>query len=188
MRVSLPVLLLLLCGALCGSLCHRALAQEQERKLIDRIMKPDETVSFGAQKKDFFNAKSFKADSAHVNDFYMPQKFKAKDYLTGAYSGQKGFWKGDFKYGTAEADTKGKGMTPRIVKGYDTKAMPVKADRDATKNYGTGTYATDTSKVRGKSQDKIDIEGPQALNTIQDGSFTELKTIDDIRNLLNKNK
>ena len=165
-----------------------AAAQEQDRKLLDRIERPNMSLDFGAQQRAFFGAKTFQqGGKARVKDFQYAEKFKAKNFLTGAFSGQKGAWMGDFKYKTSEADTEGAGATKRIVKAHDTKEMPVKSSRDANKDYSTGTYATRTSGFKGKSQEKIDLEGPQAVTNIQDGTFTELKTIDDIRNLLNKN-
>jgi hypothetical protein len=181
--VSLTVLLLSTAVFVCP-----AAAQEQERKLLDRIERPNMSLDFGAQQKEFFGSKGFQGSSkARVKDFQYAEKFKAKDFLTGAYAGQKGAWMGDFKYKTSEADTTGRGMTKKIVKTHDTKEMPVKTSRDANKDYSTETYATRPTNFKGKSQDKIDIQGPQAVTSIQDGSFTELKTIDDIRNLLNKN-
>jgi hypothetical protein len=165
-----------------------ASAQEQDRKLLDRIERPNMSLDFGAQQKAFFGAKSFQqGGKARVKDFQYGEKFKAKHFLTGAFAAPKGAWMGDFKYKTSEADTEGSGGTKRIVKTHGTKDMPVKSSRDANKDYGTNTYATQTSGFKGKSQEKIDKEGPQAVTNIQDGTFTELKTMDDIRNLLNKN-
>ncbi len=190
---SPATILLSLSALLLGAIgfVRPASAQEQDRKLIDRIDRPNMSLDFGAQQKSFFGAKSFQGGgSARVKEFYYAEKFKAKDFLTGAYAGQKGAWMGDFKYKTGDADTKGRGMTQKIVKEHATKEMPVKSSRDASKDYSTTeTYVTRMSDFRGKSQDKIDAQGPEAMLTIQpDGTFTELKTMDDIRNLLNKNK
>lgn len=152
---------------------------------MDRILKPNEQREFGAH-KSFNGASLFRGrGSAYVKDFYTPQKFNAKNYMAGAYSGQKA-WKGDFVYKTNEADTKGRDGVRRVVREYGTKEMPVKTSREAGKTHESRTYATRESNWRGRSQDKIDLQGPGAVTTIRDGSFTELKTIDDVRDLLNK--
>ncbi len=179
----------LLAAFACGIALAPAHAQEQERKLMDRIERPDMTRSFGADKKDFMGSKSFSGGgAAQVKDYSLLKNFRSKDYLTGSYSGNKGFWMGDFKYATQEADTEGRGAAAQArKKDFATKALPVKDLQDGGKTYASRTMATKAVEWKGRSQDKMDVQGPEAMNTIRDGTFTELKTIDDVRNLLNKN-
>ncbi len=156
---------------------------------MDRIDNPDRNQSFDAYNKGFNGGKAFSGGgTATVKDYSLLKNFRSKDYLTGAYSGDKGFWMGDFKYATREADTEGRGAAARARKQeFSTKAMPVKDLHDGSKTYASRTVATKAVEWRGRSQDKMDVQGPEAQNTIRDGTFTELKTIDDVRDLLNKN-
>ncbi len=159
---------------------------------MDRIERPDMNLRYDA-KKNFFGAKSYGgAGSANVKEFYFPQKFRAKDFLTGNYSGGKNFWMGDFKYATKDARgvaaVTGQKNSTAAAKTFDTKSMPVKSAYDSDKNYTSSTFATRQWSGRGKSQDKIDLEGEGALSSIHDGDFKQLKTVEDVRQLLNKNK
>ncbi len=167
-----------------------AFAQQQERSLLERIEKPDMTLSFGAQKTEFHGAKDFSGGKgARVKSFYSPAKFRAKDYMTGSYADRTGPWRGDFTYNTKSANTDGRGWTQRAVREHRTKDVAVKDSRDANRNYRTAEHssANRSSGFKGKSQDKIDIYGPQSVLSIpSDSGFQELRTIDDIRNLLNK--
>lgn len=156
---------------------------------MDRIDRPNMNMTFNPQGTGFTGAKSFSGGKdARMKSFYSPAKFRAKDYMTGSYSGQ-GPWKGDFTYDTKNANTEGRGWAKRSVREHATKDAAVKESRDANRNYSTRQHASAnrTSGFRGKSQDKIDIHGPQgALSIPGDTGFRELRTIDDIRNLLNK--
>lgn len=165
---------------------------------MEKIMKPDTTLKFSAHKSNFFGSKSFDdSGAAQIKEFYSPKKFKAKDFFTGHYGGSKAFWMGDFKHDTKTAESK----SARVQKTFDTKAMEVKTAHDAGKNYGITAFETKASRLRGRSQDKIDTQGAGALSGpnalgwhgadwqggIDYGEKPEM-TIDEVRNLLNKNK
>ena len=117
-----------------------------------------------------------------------PKKFDAKEFLTGNFKGDKPFWMGDFKYATAEANT-----TPRsqlvLPKNSDAgKSAAVKSARESQKHYETGTVPT--RDFRGKEREKLNtsLTPQQAANNGYRGGLTELKSIDDVRALLNKSK
>ncbi len=168
------------------------LAQEQEQKLMSRILRPNMNLEFKA--KDFQATRSYEGKNARARMFPFLSKFWTKDFRqTRHFSGQSGGFMDLRQIDAKEADTKGHDMVRQIVREHSTKAAAVKASWDADKKYDNGgeagrTYAARTTTFKGRSQDKMDKEGPAALNTIQQGgTFTQLKTVEDIRNLLNKN-
>ena len=136
------------------------------------------------------HVKEFASKSATVKDFYLPKNFQSKDYLTGSYKGNKGFWMGDFKYSTKTVDTSGR-IIPNATTKYSTKDMPVKADRDASKKYTTRSFSTKESKFRGTAQDRLTKDGAAALAGSHpvgwQGNMGEM-SLEQVRDLLNKNK
>jgi len=165
-------------------------AQQQESRM-EKILKPDPNKEFILSKSDLFGQKSYTAQSAQIKEFYFPRKFNAKDYLTGSFSGNKSCWMGDFKYALASSDPSSGRVVPNATKQYDTKSMAVKASSDSEKKYGVSDFSTKSSGVRGKSQDKFDARGPDALtgpdNPGWKGSMAPMD-IQQVRELLNKTK
>lgn len=171
--------------------CGIAHAQQQERKLLDRLDKPDLNESFFAEKKGFSTKEFGGAHSAVLKEFHGLKKFTTKDFMTGSYGGAKSFWMGDFKFSAASASTKGKHVILNLDKPFDTKAAQVKTAREAEKGYKVREYATNQFAVRGTSQDRFDKEGPKALEGQTAVGWTgkmQTMTIDQVRDLLNKNK
>ena len=156
---------------------------------MERITRPDLNLTYQSHQKNASGGKGYaKTGSAAIKDYPNIGKFDAKSYSTGAYAGNKGFWMGDFKFSTKEVDTKNKQSLTNSIKDHKTKNAEVKTARESSKQAETKTYATRSTEMKGRSQDKIDQQGPQALNTIQDGEFKVLQTIDDVRDLLNKSR
>ena len=183
---------LVLWGLLC-LLTGVASAQQQEQKLMDRIDRPDKSRAFELQRASFSGGKGYSATgSAYVKDFYYPRTFRSKDFLTGSYAAKQ-CWLGDFMFATRPAYTK---SDAAAEKQYNTKAMPTNSAYYAEKGYGVKTFdskdpiSQSDSRVRGHSQDKIDKLGPAAFAGPMgyEGTLAPLKTIDDVRDLLNKNK
>lgn len=154
-----------------------ARAQEQEKKLTQRLMNPDMTLQFTPENKTFGGGKGYtdpKRGNAVVKDFYFTQRFSPKGFETKKFR-SKSFWKGDFKFDTKPANVKTSRDAGKV---FETKNAEVKDARESGKKYGTSTFAETRAHIeRGKAQGAIDAEqnkGP--------------KTIDDVRELLNKNK
>lgn len=184
----LVLLSLLLAGGLYPG---GALQAQQQESRMDKIIKPDLTKSFDVSMSKSFGSKAFDnkgSRSVESKSFSLPEKFNSKEYLTGGFKGNKPFWLGDFKYSTADANT-----TPRsqliLPKNSDaTKSAPVKSARESQKHYETGTVAT--RDFRGKEREKLNtsLTPEQAANNGYRGGLNELKSIDDVRALLNKSK
>jgi hypothetical protein len=169
MRPLALILLLASCGVL--------RAQDQERKLLDRILKPDMTLGYSMQNMAFYGGGGNVdiTKNANVKDFYFIQKFSAKGFDTKQYDA-KDFWQGDFQFATKPANIK---TDDAAQKTYATKAVPVKDARDAGKTLATAgqTYATREAPEKGKtSQNHLEevYKGKEQMN------------IDQVRDLLNK--
>ncbi len=173
--VRFAVLLSVLC--LCA---HVSNAQQQERKLEERIMKPDMTKGVREQNKSFNQYRTFESGtggSGAVRDFHYVQKVSPKGFETKGFA-TKNHWAGDFKFATTEANTKGRYAIPNATAEYDTKPMKVKDARESEKTYDARTYDANTFTPDAKSQKLLDARYANQ----------KPKTIDEIRELLNKNK
>jgi len=194
MRFS-PTLLLLLCfgGAL---LCLPAVcrAQQQDKGMMQRL--DDEAragqLAMGNLGKgkpyidphhDFSQTKTYKTQSAHVKDVYLPPKFRVSYFLTGVWHGSKDFWMGEFKYATTSARVKD---AAGAKKEYPTKAKVVKEERDQNK-----TFSTQVASEKDVRNIKRGVFDPPLSGTTRAGSWQgamDVMTIDQVRDLLNKNK
>ena len=57
-------------------------AQVQERKLFDRIMRPDTTLESSEARKSFSGGGSFAGKSFSTRDHYSPRSFPMRTYAT----------------------------------------------------------------------------------------------------------
>jgi len=171
MRSLVLFLLLASCGVL-----H---AQDQERKMLDRILQPNMTLGNPMQSKAYYGGSSGVSltKDANVKDFYFIQKFSSKDFDSKQYEA-KNFWSGNFQFATKAANVK---TDENAQKVFASKALPVKDARESGKGYAADsrTYATRESPERGKtSQNHLEEmnKGKEQMN------------IDQVRDLLNKPK
>lgn len=158
---------------------------------MEKILKPDLNKRYDVQKNDLFGRKGFVSKSAQVKEFYFPKKFSAKDFLTGAYGGNKSCWMGDFKFTATDAIVTPGRVIPNAQKQFDTKSMPVNPSSESTKKYGVSEFSAKAATIRGKSQDKFDAQGPDALTGPQPPGWTGAMApmdIQQVRELLNKSK
>ena len=129
------------------------------------------------------STKTFYTRGARTESFYFEQKFQAQAYDAQEYRA-KGFWGRLFSFGTKNAETKTYG-----TKAVDTKTAATKDLWDGGKIASTRDlpdgrreYLGPESKLLHKPLD------PNNLPKITgDGPITEIKTMDDVRALLNKN-
>jgi len=173
-------------------------AQEQEGHLVNRLLRPNQELEFSGFSRSFNNQKAFYGSrKANVNAFYFKERFQAENYLTGAYHGQQNYWRGDFRYRTKEANTGRSENVRRMEREFATREMEtskdnrtsrdaVKAVRDSGKD---SRLAGKSTAVKGRSQVRLDEEGLAGQRkTGWTGDLTEIKTVEDIRNLLNKDQ
>lgn len=160
---------------------------------MQKILKPDQNQTFDLMKGKAVIGKAFekKANpSFDLKSVYWPKIFNAKSYLTGRFVADKAFWMGDFKYASGEgaANLKPKSSLSFLQKQYATKTVDSKTADVTGKTYDTRSVAT--RDFRGKEKDKLkrQLTPEEAANNGFRGELKQLKSIDDVRDLLNKNK
>jgi hypothetical protein len=160
-----------------------ALAQEQERKLMDRILKPNTTLGNSAQNKKFAGMRSATANKPlSLRPFYSPKKTTLKTFPEDRVFTPRQFAGRHFRAGDSTAN-----ISPRSqLKNNDTViATPAasagtKVAPESTTNATTPVREFAGSRpflVKGKSQKSLSL---QAEN--------KPLTIEQVRELLNKSK
>jgi hypothetical protein len=159
--------------------------QQQESKVMSRMRQDDRSEAFNLSKISSAASRTYSAHSANVKEFSYDQKFSPKDFNVHSYSGAKSFWKGDFKFLTKSTDTK-----TYATKEAPTKALPVKDATEAGKLMPTREFAGQRAYLKhGPTDHFVDKKGYSPDNApLGVTSDLEKMSIDDVRNLLNKNK
>jgi hypothetical protein len=152
-------------------------AQDQEQKLVDRLLRPDMNLKNGAQNKKFIADGTSIDKQATVGAFYVQEKSNAKNF-----SGTRDFVAPKFhsrssQSGNKQANLLSRNQVPNSGSTYSTSGTinpPV--SRDAKKTLATRDYYGNRPFLdRGKSQKSLNRQNPPM-------------TIDQVRDLLNKNK
>ena len=153
-------------------------AQDQERKLMDRLLKPDMTLQNDAQNKKFVaDGSSSMSKSATVRTFYVQQKPRSKNFsgTQSFYTAQfnsRGYNSGRSMYEVSSQQTM---MNSRSAYANQT-ARGVRDAPQSGKKVASRAYAgTRPFLGEGKSQKSLNQQNAPL-------------TIDQVRELLNKNK
>lgn len=147
-------------------------AQEQERKLVDRLLSPDTKLANSDQNKKFNGGLESPTRSAATKSFSIPEKNLSKNFVAADRSASAiSFRTHNYSIRAASLPT----LQP--MKGYQTKrAGAVSAGVYSTKGYATRDFAGNRPfLVQGKSQKSLHAHDRPL-------------TIDEVRQLLNKNK
>lgn len=152
-------------------------AQDQERKLVDRLLRPDTTLQSSEQKKKFIADGTTVNKKANVGTFYVEKKSKAKPF-----SGTRELSTQQFNSQTFPGSRKAPENSSQQAAGNSRRAYPAHAasgPRDASqseKKVASHTYAGNRPFLdQGKSQKSLNQQNAPL-------------TIDQVRELLNKNK
>lgn len=152
-----------------------ARAQDQERKLIDRILKPDTTLQNDAQNKKFKADKTSVDKRATVGTYYLEQKRAGKKFSNARNVSTTNFDSGSFNAGNK---TNAQQLSQQAAtSAYATNsANGIAGARDQNKAETGRTYSGNRAfDDRGKSQKSLNRKNRPM-------------TIDEVRELLNKNK
>lgn len=153
-----------------------ASAQEQERKLIDRLLKPDMSLTNPAQTKTFTAAREATTKSVKPRSFYTGNKIATREFPARQSFFSRVFGTRKFNRG-AESAHIGNTAVADGAKSFATQSSPdAREFNESGKAVPTTDYAGNRTFVpNGKSQ--------KSLST-QDTPMT----IDQVRELLNRNK
>ena len=151
-------------------------AQEQENKLVDRLLKPDMTLANSAQNKQFSGT-----GSTAVDKKFEPKSFySGSERATKSFSGEKdfsakGFAAGRFTRAETAAHARGEPAFARTKFAIGESSLPQTATEQA-KVAPTRDYAESRPFLGEGTRQKILSQQDKPL------------TIDEIRELLNKGK
>jgi hypothetical protein len=152
-------------------------AQDQERKLIDRLLRPDMELKNEAQNKKFMADRTSVQKQANVGTFYVQQKPKPKQFAGTKQISSGEYRAGDFYGGKSQANTTSPNQIVNAQRQIPAKSTTdVRMVHDATRSALGGAFAGERPFLdQGKSQKFLNQKN-------------EPLTIDEIRELLNKNK
>jgi hypothetical protein len=162
----------LLLGASC---CLRA--QDQERKLVDRLLRPDMTLQSGEQRKKFIADGTSINKKARVGNFYVEKKSKSKTFSGTRELSTQQFNSRPFHGSRSAFQNSSQQSVGNSRLAYPTQSA--RGPRDASqsdKKVASRTYAENRPFLdQGKSQKSLNRQNAPL-------------TIDQVRELLNKNK
>ena len=171
MRISFAVWLLLT-AALC---CVRA--QDQEKKLVDRLLKPDMALQNDAQNKRFIGDGSASMNKrANVGTFFVHQKPHSKSFGTR-----------DFSTSQFYSQTYHSKRSAYEVSSQQALANPKAAYANQTAR-GVGNASQSGKKVSSRAYAGNRPFLDQGTNQKSLNRKNEPLTIEQVRELLNKNK
>jgi len=153
-----------------------ARAQQQEQKLLDRLLKPDMSLESNLQTKQFTTGGATLDKKARTKAFYVRDRRAEKQFVTGDFK-TKEFGTKRSRYQQQAANVASRTTVAKVDTPYPTASYPgVRAARESDKTVEASNYPdTRPFLVRGKSQKSL---------SAQDRPLT----IDEVRELLNKNK
>jgi hypothetical protein len=157
----------------CLAVAINANGQEQERKLIDRLLKPDTALANSQQNKSFSQASSARTRSSTpaAGTFYVAEKNLSRNFVIDRRFATTSYLARNFV--TKKANT----STARASRTFSTQALPDATSKaNASNRLSTREFAGERAfYVHGKSQKSLDAQHHSL-------------TIEEVRELLNKNK
>ena len=154
-----------------------ALAQEQEQKLVDRLLKPDTALENSAQKKKFVADGASIDKRANVNAFYVEEKNRPRSFAGGRSYSAREFDSTSF-YGGRDHSVFNTRSTSSSRTFATTTSSVVRQSNDANKQARGREFAEQRPFLdRGKSEKSAEF-----------ARKNKPMSIDDVRELLNKNK
>lgn len=167
-------------------------AQQQEEKLVDRLKRgPNSNLTYNTNQSAFGTHAAGPSTTKVVKSGeFNTRTFLSREFISKPYGGtEKRSWFANLFFPAKNANTSGKYEIPNAGQAYNTKDAPTKEARDADKAAGSNAYAqTDLQYLkRNRFDTSIKAAPPQDKITGYTGDLRPM-TIDDVRNLLNKNK
>lgn len=151
-------------------------AQEQERKLIDRLLRPDMTLEHNVQRQQFAAPGSTTIKQARTKEFHVRERKPERSFFTRLF-GTKNFGTKNSPYANMQAHTATKTRIAKADVPYATSAYrDTAAARESEKAAPVSEFGdTRPFLIQGKSQKALSQKDRPL-------------SIDEVRELLNKNK
>ena len=153
-----------------------AVAQEQEQKMLDRLLKPNTTLENSMQTKQFVAGGEVLTKKAPTKPFFVPRGWWNKKFAGVKEVRPKEFATEQSRFAGTQASTSSRNKLTKVDDPYRTAAYVTREAPDLRRSVETSEYPGNRPfLLEGKSQ--------KALSA-QDRPLT----IDEVRELLNKNK
>ncbi len=166
----------LLAYCLLFSCTHLASAQEQEQKLLDRLLKPNAALQSSAQNKKFLADGASIDKRATVGAFYVQEQPKAKAYSQTRAISPAAFNSQLFYAGQDKTHFQTSSATAEKRSFATSTSSDAHPSRDRDKAANTRDFSGSRPFLeKGKSQKSLSRQNPPM-------------TIEQVRELLNKNK
>jgi hypothetical protein len=151
-------------------------AQEQERKLVDRLLNPETSLQNNAQNKKFTGGGVPITKQATVSAFYFQEKPKPATFVATGESSTQSFNSRSFR-SAKQTSPSGQKQLRDSSQSYSTSPVSeLPSAPGSHKQKASSTFAGQRPFLeRGKSQKSLDRKNPPL-------------TIEQVRELLNKNK
>jgi len=151
-------------------------AQQQERGLIDRLLRPDMDLQNNAQGKKFATNSVATERRGSVGTFFLEPKTSPKEFQDTRVARTKEYSSGSLNIGsTATSSVQNRRANVPEPVGIST-VREVRNARDTNRSVDSHSFANQrTFREQGKSQRSLDRQNPPL-------------TIEQVRELLNKNK
>ena len=150
---------------------------------------PDLSREFDVSQASAFGRSntSFATKAARSEGFYFQQKFQPKNYEARPYEAKD--WENpDAQFATRDAAAKGKYETPNVTKVVEAKTAPSRDARESGKLLATRDVPDGGRPYLGQEATKMKKPlDPNNLPKITN-EMHELKTVEDVKTLLNKNR
>ena len=164
-----PALLIIL-------LLPRLCAQEQERKLIDRLLKPDLTLQNSAQNKEFVIKSTSGDRQLKTRRFFWQHKTNTKTFSDTRSFSTRSFQTGSFENHHKMAASLPAKTVDKSDFAFETQTVEVRHAADGEKKISGNDFAGNRPFLgQGKSQKALSARKPPL-------------TIEQVRELLNKNR
>ena len=153
-------------------------SQEQEAKLIDRLLKPDTTLVNPAQNKKFAAAGKVENKTIPTKTFSAPEKARAKTFSTTRNLTPREFAARHFRAGHTAADISARSQITKSDTIY-----PVPSPYPTRVAAGSSSTAPSSSTFAGTRPFLVEGKSQKALR-----AHDKPLTVEQVRELLNKNK
>jgi hypothetical protein len=152
-------------------------AQEQEGKLIDRVLKPNMSLANPAQNKQFIANGTVIDKRAPSKNFYAPEKANPRAFITDRVITPTEFASRHFRTGESTALVVSRSPITKADAVYSTNAAPdIRVASGSSSTVRSSTFAGNRPFLdQGKSQKAL-------------AAHNRPLTIEQVRELLNKNK
>jgi hypothetical protein len=187
-RFLIPATLAFVCASAFGADPKRESLGRTAHQRFNPTLEEQQALVFDTRQGAAGNARSFNGGSARVKEFKFNQKVASSTFETGDFQTKKS-WFGNFKFGAKSVDTRSKSGIPNANAEAPVKTAATKEAPGAGKMASVREMPGSDRPYLGPESKKLDrAVDPNKPLPGWTGDKLEVLTLEQIRELLNKNK